>query len=303
MASKKDFYSVLGVSESAKADEIKKAYRKLARQYHPDRNPDDAKAEERFKEIQEAHETLSDPKKRKEYDIRRRNPFGFGDGFQTDTGGRFYQRPDGTYVRFDRSGGRAGGAGEDAPGFGSLFERFFGGDASAQRNLRGSDIQSSVNLTFDQSLQGGKTNVRLPNGTSVRITIPKGVRSGFKIRIRGRGEQGPGGKGDLYVTFSVAKHPKFRRKEDDLYTTVAINVFEALLGTQRNIETAYGKQIKLNIPAGTQPGEKLRLRRQGVETDETTGDLYVEVEVAVPKDLTTEQKARIAEAAGESGFL
>lgn len=312
MPKTKDFYAVLGVKEDATTAEIKKAYRKLARKYHPDKNPDNPEAEERFKELQEAYSTLSDEKKRKEYDLRRKNPFGNFGGFDTGNGNRFYRSPDGTYVRFETSG-TGGGPADDGGlgGFGDLFSSLFGGGAAQPgadpfarrpRSSRGRDIETTVRLSFDQALEGGKTQVQLPDGETVRLTIPKGVKPGFKIRLKDRGEAGPSGKrGDLYVTFEVASHPRFRREGNNLYLTAQIDAFEAMLGTTRSIENAYGKQIKLPIAAGTQPGARLRLKGQGVETEKRTGDLYVEVEVTIPKDLSDEQRAAIREAADKAG--
>ncbi|NND70111.1 MAG: J domain-containing protein [Rhodothermales bacterium] len=297
----KDYYKVLGVGEKATQDEIKKAYRKLARKHHPDKNQGDKKAEERFKEIQEANDTLSSPEKRKEYDLRRKNPFGFDDGVDTPAGGRFYRSPDGTYVRFESSGNRR----TDPAGFGDVFERMFGGAANQQsaRPSRGRDLETTVDLGFQQALEGGKTEVVLPSGERVRIDVPKGVSPGLKIRIRDRGEQGSGGRGDLYVTFQVRPHTRFKRRGDNLHVVEKIGVFDAITGSKRNIENAYGKQIKLTIPPGIQPGEKLRLREQGVDTGKGKGDLLVEIQVEVPKDLTEEQRKEIAEVGRRLGLI
>lgn len=319
MAEVKDYYAILGVGEQASTAEIKKAYRKLARQHHPDKNQDNPEAEERFKEIQEAYSVLSDEEQRKQYDFRRKNPFGgFGDGFDTSGGNRYYRAPDGTYVRFDQPGA-GGGFGFDNVGgaFGDLFSRFFGGevhdDPFTQRGRgprpgprAGRDVETRVSLSFEQALQGGKTEVVLPDGARVRLTIPKGVRSGFKIRLKGRGEASPQAgapRGDLYVTFEVADHPAFRREGDDLYTKVQVNAFEALLGTRRSIPNAYSRQIKLDIPKGTQPGDRLRLRNQGVETEQACGDLYVDIEVTIPRHLTEAQEAALRAAAQQAGLL
>ncbi|ARA93970.1 MAG: J domain-containing protein [Bacteroidetes bacterium] len=310
MATVKDYYKILGVDEGASAAAIKKAYRTLARQYHPDRNPDDPGAEERFKEIQEAYATLSDDRKRKAYDARRRHPFGafggFGDaggGFTTSGGSRFRRAPDGSYVRFEHEPDHGdGGFGS----FGDLFRSFFGGEATAgaHTTARSLDVETTLRLRFDQALRGGKTELTLPDGERIRLTIPRGVRPGFKIRLRGRGQTGPRGtRGDLYVTFDVEPHPRFTRKGNHLHLVESIGVMEALLGTTRRIETPYGKQIRLTIPKGTQPGETFRLRGQGVQTDRDTGDLLVEVDVTVPKDLTERQERILREAAREAGLL
>jgi DnaJ-class molecular chaperone len=291
MAAVKDYYKILGVKEDASADAIKKAYRALAREHHPDRNPDDGQAEERFKEIQEANDILSDDEKRREYDMRRRNPFGQGQGqgqgpgFSTGAGSRFYKTPDGTFVRFDAEEGNGS---DPLGGFTDLFGRMFSG--GARTSGRGRDIDTIVRLSFNESIQGGKKEVLLPSNERIRINVPKGVHDGFRIRLRERGHSGIGGRGDLYVTFRVTPSPRFERKEDDLYVVESVSVFEAMLGTMHEVTTAYGKTIKLSIPAGTQPGDRLRVRNQGVVTDDGRGDLYVEVRVTVPKDLTDKQK-------------
>ena len=320
MAQTKDYYKILGVDESASVDAIKKAYRKLARENHPDRNPDNPSAEERFKEIQEANDVLSDPEKRKQYDLSRKNPFGggFGETFSTRGGGQYHRNPDGTYVRFETSGERPGGfdpfgggsgGGAGGGGFGDLFSRFFSGAGeepfTAQpRPQASADVKTRMQISFDQALRGGKTDVTLPNGEKVRIDVPKGVRSGFKIRLRGRGAVSVNGqRGDLYVTFQVGEHPRFRREGDDLYVTETVSALEAMLGTTRSIENAYGRRIKLTIPAGTQPGETLRLKGQGVKTDKGAGNLHVQIDVRIPNNLTAAQQAALREAAEKAGLL
>ena len=311
MAENKDYYQILGVSETATDDEIKKAYRKLARKYHPDKNPDDKTAEENFKAVQEANEVLSDPKKRREYDMRRKNPFGFGDGFRTGAGGEYFQTPDGTYVRFDRSGS-GGGSADPFGGLGDIFGQMFGGSGGpftrtqsgggARSRARARDIESTINLTFDQALAGGKQEVVLPTGERVRITIPKGVDNGFRVRLKGKGQKSAGGRGDLYVTFNVAPHPTFNRQGNDLYLAENISIMQALLGTERLIMNAYGKQIKIPIAAGIQPGEVLRLRGQGIDTGKEKGDLFVRISITIPKKLTDKQKEILKKAAREAGL-
>ena len=318
MPQTKDLYDVLGVDEDASKEEIKKAYRTLARKHHPDRNPDDPDAEEKFKEIQKAYSILSDEEKRQQYDAQRR--FG-GGGVGGPNGGRgsWGQGAGGPEIRFEQGnfddvfGGRGG--------LGDIFESFFGGRSQGgatrgqdpfrqrrgpQRQQRrgGQDIETKLQLSFEEALQGGRKQVELPTGESVRLNIPRGVRNGYKIRLRGRGQAGPTGeRGDLYVTFEVGDHPRFRRKGDDIHLTESIDVFEALFGTERRIPTPYGQRIKLSIPAGTQPGEKLRLRGQGVKTDDGQGDLYVEIDVDVPTNLTENQRETLRGAADEAGLL
>ncbi len=315
-----NYYDVLGVDEEAEAGEIKKAYRRLARQYHPDRNPDDPDAEERFKEIQAAYEVLSDPEQRARYDQQRKNPFGgfgqehgFGEGrggsgFDVN-GGQFYQAPDGTYVRFDRRGsgrGAAGPFGAQGGGGGDFFSRFFSGERPGAGRQAGApgDVETRLRIPFEQALRGGKAEVKLPGGERVRLQVPQGVRPGFKVRLRGRGQPGPGGRrGDLYVTFEVAEHPRFRREDDDLHVTEEVGALAAILGTTRPLTGAYGQRLKLTIPPGTQPGERLRLREQGVRTADGAGNLYVEIRVTIPKDLTEEQREALRQAAVRARLL
>jgi molecular chaperone DnaJ/curved DNA-binding protein len=320
-----DYYARLGVSEDADAKTIKKAYRDLARKHHPDRNPDDPEAEERFKAVQEAYAVLSDEEKREQYDFQREHPFagGFGGGPGGGGGGRNVR------VEFGGDPSDFGG------GLGSIFEQFFGGgrggggrggggrpfgggspfgggpmggdpfDTVRQRRQGRPaelDVTTTLRVPFDEALRGGRREVKLPTGETIRIRVPQGVTSGEKVRLRGRGRKGPrGARGDLYVRFEVAAHPRFRREGRDLALTERISAFDAMLGTTRRIPTPYGQRLKLTIPPGTQPGERLRLKGQGVKTDDgPPGDLYVEVEVTIPDDLTDAQREAIADAAGRA---
>lgn len=324
MPETKDLYDVLGVDEDASQKEIKKAYRTLARKHHPDRNPDDPNAEEKFKELQKAYSVLSDEEKRQQYDAQRR--FGGGGGFGGGNRGAWGQAGGGPNVRFEQGNfdEAFGGGG----GLGDIFESFFGGRGGGgatqgrdpfsqqrgqQRGQRrrqqsrqpsGQDIETKLRLSFQEALEGGRKKVELPTGESIRLKIPQGVRDGTKIRLRGRGQAGPRGqRGDLYVIFEVGDHPRFDRKGDDIHLTETVGVFEAMFGTERRIPTPYGQRIKVTIPEGTQPGEKLRLRGQGVKTDDGQGDLYVEVDVEVPTDLSDAQRETVHEAAEEVGLL
>lgn len=272
-----DYYRLLGVPEAADADAIKRAYRVLARASHPDRNPGDVFAEERFKRVQAAYQVLSDPDQRQAYDLSRRSPFHTpGDGF--------------------------GPIGADAP---SPFGAYPGEDpfGRAAGDARGPDIETQVRLTFDQALRGGRTDVPDGTGEPVRLTIPKGVRSGLKVRLRGHGRVGHAGRGDLYVTFRVDPNPRFRREGDNLHVVETISAVEAMVGTTRSITNAYGQTIKVHIPNGTQPGERLRLRGQGVETAKRAGDLFVEVQVTVPRALTEAQREELEQTARRLGLL
>lgn len=297
MAAGNDFYGILGVPETATPEEIKKAYRRLARKYHPDRNPGDASAEERFRAVQEAYDVLADAEQRRRYDRARKNPFGaeFGGDFETRTGGRFYRSPDGTYVRYEQGGGQ----GDEGPfgGFGDLFSRMFGGEPEPAPR-RADEREIDVMLTFDQMLAGGKAPVALPDGRRVRIPYPRGVKDGYRVRLRDR-SPGPA----TTVRFRVGPHPDFRRDGLDLRTVIRVNAFEALLGTGRSLTTPYGRTLRVTVPKGAQPGDRLRLRSQGIQSDEGTGDLIVELQVTVPRDLEDRDEEAIREAAKKAGLI
>ena len=166
------------------------------------------------------------------------------------------------------------------------------------------DVEAQVRLTFDQALRGGTTEVRVPGSETVRLGVPVGVRSGLTVRVRGRGRTTLAGeRGDLYVTFRVEQSPQFRREGEDLHRVETISAIEAIVGTVRPITNAYGQTIKVHIPPGTQPGERLRLRGQGVATKRRVGDLFVEVQVTVPRSLTDAQRGALEAAARDAGLL
>ena len=305
----KDYYQVLELDSSAGADQIKKAYRRLAREHHPDRNPGNARAEERFKEIREAYSVLSDPERKRQYDQMRRNPFGqFQEGFRSP-GQSQTSDANGSFFSFDPGVGWddiLGGAGSVT----DFFGRMFGGEPQqrttnrTRRRTRTPQTNLTATVPFDLALRGGKTEVSLPDGRKIRINIPKGMEDGFKIRLKGQGAAAPGGApGDVFVTFRVEPHPVYRRNGSDLLVDIDINPFEAMLGTTRSITTPQGKQVKVTVPQGAQTGDKLRLRGLGVETERQTGDLFVVVNVRTPKNLTAEQKRAVQEAAKKGGWL
>ena len=266
-----DYYLLLGVAREAGADEIKRGYRAAVRTCHPDHNPGKPEAEEQFKAVQRAYYVLSSPDRRRVYDA---SQFGWG-GLNASPHARTLD---------------------------PLASLFFGDDPAP--DVRGADTEVQVQLSFDQALRGGGTEVRLSDGESVPLRIPKGVRSGLKVRVRGRGQRGAAGsRGDLYVTFRVGPSPQFRREGDNLHLTETVSAIEAILGTTRQITNAYGQTVKVHIPPGTQPGERLRLRGQGVETDSRRGDLFVEVRVTVPRSLTEEQQEALTTAARQAGLL
>ena len=287
MAEVTDYYLLLGVPDTASPDAIKRAYRALARDSHPDRNPHDPSAEERFKMVQLAYQVLSDPRRRTQYDLARMSSVG-------PMGGEFEMRAAGTSPSFGPINGRD-----------PLVSLFFGDERGAtDRPERGADVETLVRLTFDQALRGGTTEVRMADGEPVRLTVPKGVRSGLKVRVKARGRVGGSGeRGDLYVTFRVDPVGRFRREGDNLHVVETVSAIEAILGTTRSITNAYGQTVKVQIPPGTQPGERLRLRGQGVETATRRGDLFVEVQVTVPRGLTDAQREALEACARESGLM
>ncbi len=339
-----DYYEVLGVPRKASADEIKKAYRRLAREYHPDRNPGDAAAEERFKEVQGAYDTLSDPEKRKQYDAggmfgglgRGGQPFGGGGGFASDLGDIF--------STIFRSGGRPG-----------------------QEPVRGRDLETEIQLSFEQAMEGAQIPVTIPKravcstcggigaapGTSpivcprcggrgvdtqsqgffsisqpcpqcggqgqvietpcptcegsgltlqrkrYRVNVPAGVRDGSRIRLAGKGEDGPRGgpPGDLYVTTRVASSPVFKQRPDgNLEVTVPISIAEAIQGATVEVPTLHGTK-RIRVPAGTEHGTVQRLRGEGAPKPggRGKGDILYRLEIDVPRDLNREQEQALGE--------
>jgi molecular chaperone DnaJ len=312
----KDYYALLGVKKTANADEIRKAFRKLARKYHPDVNPNNKPAEEKFKEISEANDVLTDPKKRKIYDqlgyysdnidpaaaeaYSRGGGFGAGGfgGFPGAGRGGQSQEVPFDFSNFDfgsfSGGQRSGGAG--GGGIKDMFSSMFGGGGGYEPTgpMPGSDIEYTVNVGFWQAIKGGtvRLNIQRPEGNGVKtesleFRIKPGTRDGQRIRLAGRGNAGArgGNAGDLYLVIRVGEHPVFRRDVDDIHVTVPVSVSEAALGAKIDVPTIDGR-AQLRVPPGTQSGQKLRLREKGVPSatkDGVRGDQIVEVTVAVPK--------------------
>jgi curved DNA-binding protein len=279
-----DYYALLEVGEGADPAEIKRAYHRLARRYHPDATGGDSDAAERFRSVHAAYLVLTDPLRRKVYDRARVRAGGAGDAVN---GGQ----------RWDN------GEGIDSEAFAALFEltadRAPPG-AGGETGVAGRDMALQVRLTFRQALVGGATTVRLPTGETFRLPVPRGARHGLKIKVPGR----PAGvEGDLYVTFRVEPDARFRREGDDLHVVETVSALEAMLGATRTLTNAYDQVVRLPIPPGTQPGDRLRLRGQGVQTPDDRGDLYVEVQVEVPRDLSEAQRALIAGAARKCGLM
>lgn len=299
---KKDPYQILGVSRTASADEIKRAYRRLAKQYHPDRNPGNKSAGQQFKEVRAAYEVVGDPKRREQYDR-------FGEGGPAPE----YQRwaSGGPHVSVEEVPFDFGGFND----LGSIFEQFFARGRGGGRRTRtaarppappGADLEAAVELDFLEALRGGTRELLIggaePGATRDRIEvkIPAGVADGQRIRLRGRGEPGPGGRGDLYIRCRVRPHPNFRREGSDVLLDLPLTIAEATLGTQVEIPTPDGPAL-LKVPAGTSSGTKLRLRQRGAGDGrpEQRGDLLAVVKIMAPKKLSARARELVEQLAEE----
>jgi len=315
----KDYYQTLGVSKDASKDEIKKAYRKLARQYHPDMNPDDPNAEARFKEVNEAHEVLSDPDKRAKYDR-------FGAQWQQ------YQQAGGQPGGFDWSqwAGQPGGQTRTVSpeefeqmfggsGFSDFFETLFGGlggrggrrsaggfgfdgdpfGAQQVRTRPGQDLEYPLEITLNEAFHGTLRTLQWEDGRKTEARIPRGVRTGSRVRLAGKGQPGIGGApaGDLYLLVNVLPDPVFERDGDDLRADVPVDLYTLLLGGTVQV-ASIDKSVQLKIPAETQNGKVFRLRGLGMPRlrhPEQRGDLYVRVQPQLPQHLTDEERRLLQE--------
>ncbi|MBW3576040.1 MAG: DnaJ domain-containing protein [Actinobacteria bacterium] len=284
----KDHYEVLGVAEEASHEEIQRAYRRLARRHHPDANPGDAGAEERFKEISAAYEVLSDPVKRREYDQVRRSGHAAG-GFDSGAG---------TFRVTVDDLGDLGGFG-DLGDLGDLLGDLFGGRRPAS-GRQGHDLEARLDLSFEDAVFGVTTEVQARDTAgstrSVRVRVPAGVEDGQRIRVAGLGGPGldDGPPGDLYVTVRVAPHALFGRSGRDLTLTLPVTYPEAALGAEVKVPTLDGEPVTVRIPPGTPTGRTLRVRGRGVpRPGGHRGDLLVTIEVAVPQRLTSQQRAAV----------
>ena len=300
----RDYYKTLGVAKTASADEIKKAFRKLARQHHPDLAKDKKAAEEKFKEINEAYEVLGDAEKRKKYDE-------LGPGWQQQGAGGF--RPPPGWQQAGGYGGMGGGGFEEdfqfgGTGFSDFFEAFFGRAARGGRRgsafhgedmpLRGQDAEADIMVTLEEALHGSTRQVSFTRGRSGKvetytIKIPKGVREGQRIRLAGIGGEGQGGgeAGDLYLRVRFERHPEFAVEGADVIHEVELPVTQAVLGCEVTIPTLDGR-AKLKVPQGTQNGRKFRLPGKGMpQRGGTRGDFYAVIDVQLPTGLTSAQRA------------
>ena len=276
----KDYYQILGVAGNADAAAIKKQYRKLARELHPDKTKGDKKLEDRFKAVSEAYDILSDSKKRREYDDARqafksgRVPPGFTGGGQGFNGGDFSDL-------FGPSG--------------DIFSTLFGG----ARQRHGADLQTEASISFKDSIYGTELNLRLsPSGsaaTSITTRVPAGIKDGAKIKIKGRGAPGAAGPGDLYVLVHVTPHPIFSRKDENIHLTLPITFSEAALGADISIPTLDDDEVTVRIAPGTPSGRTLRVKGRGVKKGSSVGDLMITLDVRIPQRVDGEAKRAIEE--------
>jgi DnaJ-class molecular chaperone len=312
-----DYYKVLGVDRGASADDIQKAYRKLARKYHPDLNPDDKAAQKRFKEVQQAYDVLSDDKKRKMYDQ-------FGPAFEQvgqGAGAQWSGQVPPEFQQFDFgrvfTGGGAGGEGPLPPDLQDLLRQFtaggggfqFGGQTGRRRSRRtpgqpGADVRHEVEVPFRTAVTGGEVSLRVVRPgrktETLSVRIPAGIEDGKTIRLRGQGEPSPndGPPGDLLITVHVAAHPHFRRDGSDLIVRVPVTLAEAALGAKVDVPTPHGT-ISLKVPPGTSSGTRLRAKGQGIKKEDgTAGDLYAEILIAIPKQIDDDSAEAIRKLAG-----
>ncbi|PSR05570.1 MAG: molecular chaperone DnaJ [Bacteroidetes bacterium SW_11_45_7] len=309
----KDYYKILGVSRNASQDEIKKAYRKLAVKYHPDRNPDDKQAEEKFKDISEAYEVLSDPEKRKKYDklgsrYKEYEQAGQAGDFDFSQWANMGGAPGGgrTYTQYttqdfeDLFGGG---------GFSDFFETIFGaggfgGSSFGGRRRsggagfgggapKGQDLKAQMDIALREAYEGGTKQFEV-NGQKLRITIKPGIKDGQELRLKGKGGPGPRGgqNGDLYLTINIKDGKEYTRKGADLYKRLPVDLYTAVLGGKTTVHTLKG-DMKVNIQPGTQNGTKLRLKGAGMplygRTDQY-GDLYLTIQVRIPEKLSQKEK-------------
>ena len=300
---KNDYYSTLGVARGAKPEEIKKAYRKLAMKFHPDKNPNDKKAEEKFKELSEAYEVLSDTKRREMYD-----QFGFAGNNQGFAGAGAGGGPGG----FGGFGGFQQGEGSEQfqDIFGDIFGDVFGGARAGRgpgRKQRGADLRYTLTIAFEESAIGTEKPVHFMRNRTGReetarlsVKVPAGVKPGQRLRLAGEGDSGPQGgpAGDLFVIINVQDHPLFKREEDDVLLDLPISYVDAILGTQSEIPTLTSK-VSVKVPPGTHSGQTLRLKGKGFPKAGGfgTGDLLVRILIDTPETLNTKQKELLEELA------
>lgn len=315
MATHKNYYDVLGVAKTADADAIKKAYRHAAKKFHPDRNPGNKEAEEKFKDVSEAYAVLSDEQKRKKYDTYGAEDF--AQSYSTEDIFRDFNVDD-ILSQFGRRGSGWGGSAKvrrgpgeagAGSGSGSIFEELFGGGARARPQgppAKGADAEVPITIGFHEAMHGAERPLHLQiDGDDHHLTvrIPPGIATGKKLRVKGEGHRGPGGRGDLHLVVTVADDGRFERKGDDLHTVAQVKPSTLLLGGSADVETLHGKKT-IKVAAGTSSGQMVRIRKQGAPIlgkPTEHGDLYVRLEVVAPAELD-EAQLKAAEALRDAGL-
>jgi len=298
-----DYYQTLGVAKTASDKDIKNAYRKLARKYHPDLNPNDAEANKKFQQLNEANEVLSDPEKRKKYDQYGEN-WQHGEEYEKYTRQQQQSRSHGSYT-----GGQAssfeGFGGDD---FSDFFQSMFGQSGRAggarQTKFRGQDLNADLRVNLTDVAETRKQTITV-NGKSIRLTIPAGIENGQTIKIAGHGSPGVSGgpAGDLFITFKVDDDARFKRLGNDLYANTKLDLYTAVLGGEVTVETLTGK-VKIKVKPETQNGTKVKLKGKGMpvyKKENEFGDLYVTYDIQIPTNLTEKQKKLFEEIAGRGG--
>ncbi|UCG62288.1 MAG: DnaJ domain-containing protein [Candidatus Zixiibacteriota bacterium] len=303
-----DYYKTLGVSENASPEEIKKAFRGLAKKYHPDKNKGDKEAERRFKEISAAYEVLSDAKKKAEYDTMRKYGAYAGGGrpggFDPNQFSQFWERkgPNGGTFSFQMSSADGFDQFEDIlsslfGGRGGSPESIFENDLHRARPRKAQDLTAELPISFMESVNGATRTISVGNtGKKLKVKIPRGIDDGEKIRLAGQGQPGYNGQasGDLIITVKVMPDQNFERKGNDVYTSVSISFMDAIKGARVQVKTLT-KKVSLTVPPGTQPGTSMRLKGQGLAVGGKQGDLYVTINIEIPKNLTDKQRKLLDE--------
>jgi molecular chaperone DnaJ len=293
----KDFYKILGVAKDASDADIKKAYRKLARQHHPDTNAGNTASEKKFKDISEAYSVLSDPEERQQYDAIRAMGSGarFAPGGAAGGNGGFEDMFGGLFT--GNTGRHAGGfnpsSGGIPPEFADLFGGFGGAPGFQRTPQKGADRSASTSISFAGSIRGTTIGLREPSGEVIDVRVPAGIKDGQKVRVRGKGQPGAAGNGDLVVSVSVQPHAFYTRDGDNLRIHVPVTFPEAALGADIEVPTIDGDKVRVRVPAGTPSGRTLRVKGKGVKTSKGTGDLLVTIDVAVPKNLNKDAEAAV----------
>lgn len=294
-----DYYKVLGVDKTASSEDIKKAYRKLARKHHPDLNPDDKEAVKKFQQINEAHEVLSDPEKRKKYD-QYGAEWKNADQHQQAKQQQYRHATNNTNQNWDEQFTYS--SGDDQQDFSDFFSSIFGnmGGSRRQAHYKGQDIHAEMPVTLTEAFKTHQRTFTV-NGKNIRITIPAGIQNGQEIKLKGYGYPGANGgpNGDLFITFIIDNNTSFTRSGNDLYLTVTIDLYTAVLGGKVEVNTLDGK-IKLDVKPEIQNGSKVRLKGKGFpiyKNENQYGDLYITYNIAMPKNLSDRQKQLFQELA------